>query len=147
MLVFRGEFVERGRYARKSFAKVFRFPAGTYAEMFRSVEKASRNNAGFVFFMQELAESISVATSQMRKCNGPGLGPDGQKLISGVEEILQERAIRSEQFFRACGNLRQMIERYHTEHLGRMRPGNAEEIVQAPHSLGKRFSRKNPAAA
>jgi len=94
--VFRGEFVERGRYARKSFAEIFRFPAGAYAEMFGSVEETSRNNAGFILLVQELAEGVSVATRQMRERYRPGLGPDGQELISGVEEIFQERAIRSE---------------------------------------------------
>src|SRR5580704_12018840 len=95
-LAFSREFVERGSHARKSFADIFGLTASAYAEVLGGIEEATWNNAGFVFFMQELAKGVGVATRKMRKGNCPGLRPDGQEVWPGVQKFFHKRAIRAE---------------------------------------------------
>src|ERR1700685_4128841 len=83
-LAFNRGFADRSSHARKSFADILGLPAGAYAEVLGGIEEATWNDAGLVFFMQELAKGVGVATRKMRKGNCPGLRPDGEEVWPGV---------------------------------------------------------------
>src|SRR5579864_6478823 len=100
-----GEFIERSANAQQSLADLFRFSAHADAKMLGGFEEASGNDAGFVFFEQELAERVGMACCELRKNDASGLRPDGDQILSRIEERFQESTISVEQLLRARRNL------------------------------------------
>src|ERR1700722_5737067 len=144
--MFSRKFIQGSSNPRKPFAHLLRFAANSHAEMFGSVEKSSGNDAGPIFFQQELAKSVSVSAGELREYDAPLFGSNCQQIFSRAQKILQKRPICFEQLFGARTNLLQIIQRDHADHFSRMRRHYSKQIVQAPHSLRERLGGVNPTA-
>lgn len=143
----RGEFIERGADAGKPFTHIFRRAAYSDADVFRSLEKAAGNNAGVVFFAQQLAERFDVTAGELREHDRARLRPDREQVFSRIEEIPQKSAVRIQVRFRPRCDLRQIVQGHNAEQFRRVSRHHSKQIIEPPHSFRQRGRSENPTAA
>src|SRR6266704_6891443 len=111
-------------------------------------EEAAGDDRGFMFFAQQLEESLGIAAMrEAREDDRAGGRTKTFEVVARIEKGVEQSAIGGEQSAGALAKLFEMFEGLQGEALRGMRAGSGKQIVEEPHAAGEVRSGEDPATA